>query len=227
MTDTDTSPAPRLSRPAFEPSDPSRGIAAADPELLELPDPPKRQRTLTVAVLLLTAVLSLLMMIALRRDATYAFASSVPVELGELRDAPLDRVSAGTLVRAQGMLGAALAIRYERPLTEGSFRLMPVAGRTNVWAEVRVPAGAETRRFVPPSEFVGRLVRFDAAGPKHRGLAAAVKGTTGQEIPGGAWLLVDGDVPSNARWAAALMLMFAGFAAWNLFAAASLLRRVR
>ena len=40
-----------------------------DPELLQLPDPPKRERTLTVAMLLFTAVASIAMIFALRRDA--------------------------------------------------------------------------------------------------------------------------------------------------------------
>ena len=200
---------------------------AVDPELLGLPDPPKRERSLTVALLLFTAFASLAMVLALRRDAAYAFAPAHAEDLGDLGSAPAAAFRDNAFVRARAMLGAAHAIRYERPLVSSSFRLMPVAGRPNVWAEVRVPAGAENVRWVPPGEITGRLVRFEASGPKHRGLADAVKTATGQDVPGGAWLLVQDEGPGDARSALLLVALFAGFAAWNVFATTRLLRKVR
>lgn len=209
-----------------------RGIEheEVDPELLELPAPPKAERTWTVALLLFTALASLAMLFTLRRDAAYAFSDAFSdakvTELGELDAAPQTSFVENAFVSGSGMVGAGHAIRYERPLASGSFRLMPVAGRPNVWVEVTVPAGAENVRFVPPSSFKGRLVRFDATGPKHRGLASAVRDVTGQEVPAGAWLLVDGDEPKGSRWAVMLVIMFAGFAVWNVLASAKLLKKV-
>jgi hypothetical protein len=197
-----------------------------DPELLDLPDPPKRERTITVALLVFTAFAALAMVLALRRDAAYAFAEPQARDLGDLTAADTSSFVENEHVRAQAMLGAARAIRYERPFVAGSFRLMPVAGRDDVWVEVHVPPRGETIRWVPPSQVSGRLVRFETAGPRHRGLAGAVKDATGEEVPKGAWLLVDGATPSDARWAVLLVLLFAGFAGWNAFAAAKLLRRV-
>lgn len=197
-----------------------------DPELLDLPDPPKRERSLTVAMLLFTALASLAMMVALRRDAAYAFSVRDAADIGDLGSTPDSALVENRYVHATAMLGAAHAIRYERPLQAGSFRLMPVAGRPNVWTEVRVHAGEENVRWVPPGALTGRLVRFEAAGPRHRGLADAVKDATGQEVPPGAWLLVDGDAPADARWAVLLVMMFAGFAIWNVGVSAKLLRRV-
>lgn len=198
-----------------------------DQELLELPDPPKRERTLTIAMLLFTAAASIAMIFALRRDAAYAFAPPAPAELGDLATAPASAFAENRFVRGQGMLGAAHAIRYERPLVSESFRLMPVSGRHDVWIEVRVPPGAENVRWVPPSQVSGRLVRFAAAGPKHRGLTSAVRDATGQLVPADAWLLVEGDAPSGSRWAVLLELLFAGFALWNVLVTAKLLRKVR
>ncbi len=195
-----------------------------DPELLDLPDPPKRERTLTVVLLVLTAFASLAMVFALRRDAAFAFTPTDAVDVGDLGS--LEKFVDNRLVRGEVMLGAAHAIRYERPLSSDSFRLMPVAGRPSVWVELRVPAGAESMRWVPPSQVAGRLVRFEVSGPKHRGLAAAVSEATHQDVPEGSWLLVDGESPDRARWAVVLVLMFTAFAAWNLFACAKLLRRV-
>ncbi|MDB4935309.1 MAG: hypothetical protein JWP87_2281 [Labilithrix sp.] len=203
------------------------GDEAIDPELLDLPDPPKRERSVTVGMLIFTAFASLAMVVALRGDATYAFAQAHPTELGDLGSAPAAAFVENAFVSGSGMLGAAHAIRYERPLVSDSFRLMPVAGRPNVWVEVRVPAGAENIRYVPPSQFTGRLVKFESAGPKHRGLAAAVRDATGQKVPEASWLLVEGDSPAGARGAILLVLMFLGFAVWNLTTAAKLLRRVK
>jgi hypothetical protein len=211
----------------LSPSSPTGEKEELDPELLGLPDPPKQERTRTVAMLLFTAIASLAMVFALRRDAAYAFGEVKPVDVGDLGAAPADAFAENRFIRGEGGLGAARAIRYERPLVSGSFRLMPVAGRPNVWVEVRVAPGAENVRWVPPSQFSGRLVRFDAAGPKHRGLADAVRDATGQAVPAGSWLLVDGDEPSGSRWAVLLVLMFAGFAIWNLSVTAKLLRKVR
>lgn len=126
---------------------------AIDPELAELPDPPKRERSFTVATLIFTAFASLAMVAALRGDAVYALhgSNARAVELGELGSAPAAAFVENAYVSGTAMVGAAHAIKYERPFVADSFRLMPVAGRPNVWVEVRVPAGAENSRYVPPT----------------------------------------------------------------------------
>src|SRR5688572_1604109 len=108
-----------------------------DPELLDLPDPPKRDRTITVALLVFTAIAALAMILALRRDAAYSFAPPSARDVGNLNHAPADTFAENQYVRGEAMLGAGNAIRYERPLVSDSFRLMPVAGRDDVWVEVR------------------------------------------------------------------------------------------
>ncbi len=178
-------------------------------------------------MLVFTAFASLAMVVSLRNDASYAFASAQPTDLGDLGTAPAAAFVENGFVRGSAMLGAAHAIKYERPLVSDSFRLMPVAGRPNVWVEVRVPAGAENIRYVPPNQLTGHLVRFDSAGPKHRGLASAIRDATGQRVPEASWLLVEGDSPTSARWAIMLVAIFLGFAIWNLSVAAKLLRKVR
>jgi hypothetical protein len=197
-----------------------------DPELLELPDPPKQGRTMTVALLVFTALCSVLMLLALRRDAAYAFAVAEARDVGDLTTAKTDELVENQYVRANVTLGAGGAIRYERPLVSDSFRLMPVAGRDDVWVEVREPPRGENVRWVPPTQVSGRLVRFETAGPRHRGLAGAVKDTKEHDVPKGAWLLVDSAAPSDARWAVILCVLFGCFAAWNAFATAKLLRKV-
>jgi hypothetical protein len=200
-----------------------------DPELLCLPDPPRRERSWTIVVLVLAAVSAMAMVLVLRRDLAFALASSSPANVGDLRTASESTLASSDnrLVRAEGMLGAAGGIRYERPFTEDTFRTLQVAGRTDAWVDVRVLAGQESGRWEPPRSFVGRLVRFDAAGPRHRGLAAAIEEATHEPVPSGAWLLIDGEEPANARWAILLSTMFLGFAAWNAVAVARIVRKVR
>jgi hypothetical protein len=224
---------------ASPPSVPSLSSAASpsvlpgndlDPELLALPDPPRGERTLTVLVLAFTALVACAMSFTLRGDVAYAFSDASALDLGELRDVgPISAADGmnNRLVRARGLLGAAGAIRFERPFESDSYRVSPVAGRRDLWVEVHVPAGEESGRYIPPSSFAGRLVPFDDAGPRHRGLVSAIGATTGEPVPAGARVLVDGEVPSRARWAVALALVFLAFAVWNALAIARLLRRAR
>jgi len=191
---------------------------------LALPDPPKQALWLTVLVLAVTALASLAMVFALRRDVAYAFASSTPRDVGDLGALQIDGLAGNELVHAKAMLAGAGAIRYERPFDTGTYRLAAVVGHPNVWVELRVPAGAESGRFVPPQDFYGRLVPFTKAGPKHRGLTHAITDATGTVVPEGAWLLAEGERPETARWAVALVVLFSVFAAWNVVTAAKLLR---
>jgi hypothetical protein len=199
-----------------------------DPELLSLPKPPRTERTLTLLVLGLAAMAALAMAIILRRDAAYAVADRSPAALGDLREVPLSALAPheNRLVRAEGVLGAAGGIRYERPFVEDTFRALPALGRNDVWVDVRVPSGQETGRWEPPRSFTGRLVRLEDAGPRHRGLAEAIERATGQRVPKGAWLLVDGQAPENMKWALVLVVMFLGFSVWNVAGIARIVRRV-
>ena len=98
--------------------------------------------------------------------------------------------------------------RYERPFRRGSFRVLPVVGRNDLYVEVAVPERAENGRFVPPDRFRGRLVPIAAAGPRFRGLAGAAG------IGENAWIIVDGETPASARWSLPLaigLVLAAGF----------------
>lgn len=182
---------------------------------------------MAVAILMFTALASLAMVAALRQDVAFACVGAHPTDVGDLGATSNQALVESSYIRGHAMLGAAHAIKFERPLATSSFRLMPVAGRPNVWVEVRLPPGAENARYVPPTEFTGHLVRFDSAGPRHRGLASAIHDATGQKVPDGSWLLIDGESPAAARWAIVLVIMFLGFAVWNVNATAKLLRKVR
>lgn len=198
-----------------------------DKELLELPDPPRQERTWTVVLMVLAAIASVTMAVAIRRDVAFAFGPAAPQNVGELSTVAGTSLQENAFVRAHGTLGAAGAIRFERPLVEGSYRVAPVAGRTDLWVEMRVPEGGENGRFVPDAEFTGRVVRLSGAGLKHRALDGAVSNALGERVPDDAWLIVSDETPRGARGSIALAIMCLVFAVWNVAAIARLFRRVR
>ena len=201
------------------------GREEVDPELLELPDPPRGERRSTLLVMAIAAVASAAMAVSLTRDASYALGSSSVTDLGDLSTA--SGFVSNSYVEGKGQLAGAGQLRYERPFESDSYRIAPVAGRNDVWVELRVPAGAESNRFVPKAEFSGRDVRFSQAGLRHRGLRGAIEDHTGQKVPDNAYLLVDGQAPESSRAFAMLWMMFVGFALWNVAAIARLVRKVK
>ncbi|WP_437675531.1 hypothetical protein [Sorangium sp. So ce131] len=209
------------------PRGPGFDVTGPDPELLALPAPPKQERTVTVALMAVTALAALYMAFALLGEARYALSPGQPVDVGELAALRPGPDLANRYVRAVGLLGTRGAIRYGRAAEGDSFRLAPVAGNPGLWVEIRVPEGFEGPRFVPPSSFAGRLVPFGSAGIRHARLAGEVEEQAGTSVSGDAWLLIDGSSPRASRWAVALVALFLGFAGWNLFGIARVLHRVK
>lgn len=216
--------------PPAEASDVQIGLLGkeeVDPELLQLPDPPRGERRSTLAVMALAAVASAAMAAALTRDAAYAFRSTSATDLGDLVQTPTSAFVSNEFVQGKGQLAGAGQLRYERPFESDSYRIAHVTGRADVWVELRVPAGTESNRFVPKAEFSGRLVKFADAGLRHRGLRSAIEDRTGQKVQDNAYLIVDGQSPTGSRAFAFLWAMFVGFAMWNVVTIARLLRKVK
>jgi len=177
--------------------------------------------------MIITALFALVMIVALAGDVRYALTSADPYDVGDLTHFVPDASFSNRFVRGTGLLGAAGAIRYERPMERDSFRLAPVAGNDKVWVEMRVPASVESVPFVPPSTFVGRLVPLGKAAFRYRGLRRSVQEVTGADVAADAWVLVDGATPTSSRWTVALAMLFAVFAAYNLVTIARIVRPVR
>jgi len=210
------------------PSSPELIAAAegsADPELLALPRPPRLERLVSLALMIVTALLAAAMAIGLAGDVRYAVASAEPSDIGDLIHWVPDPSCSNSFVRATGRLGAAGAIRYDRPMERDSFRLAPVVGNDSVWVEMRVPAGAE--HSAPPTTFVGRLLPVRTASFRYRGLERSVHEVTGAVVPANAWVLVDGATPMASRWTVALALLFVVFAGYNLVTIARIVRPVK
>ena len=213
--------------PAAEMALTGPGEGTTDPELEALPEPRRPGRRLTLASLALTACAALLMAFSLFGEVRYALRSGSPRELGNLVAFDAASVEKNSWVHGEALLSTAGAIRYGRPMETDTYRLAPVSGNDRLWVQVRVPAGLEGPRFVPPTSFVGRLVPVSEAGLRYAGLPAAVANASSSRMPEQAYLLVDGEAPSTMRWALGLMALFVGFAGFNLFGLYRLVRPIR
>ena len=145
-----------------------------------------------------TAFLALTMTVALAGDVRFAFAGAIPDDVGNLMHFVPDASMKNRFVRGTGMLSAASAIRYDRPMERDSFRLAPLAGNESIWVEMRIPEGVEGAQFVPPATFVGRLLPMHSAAFRYRGLGQSVREVTGAAVPDSAWVLVDGATPTSS-----------------------------
>jgi hypothetical protein len=215
---TSSSPSPELSAPLESP---------VDPELIELPRPPRLERFVSVALMIATAVLAGVLGVGLSGDVRYALASSEPDDIGDLAHWVPQADMSNRFVRATGRLASAGAIRYDRPLERDSFRLAPVAGNDKMWVEMRVPDGAGSGPFVPPTTLVGRLVPLQGAAFRYRGLGRSVQEVTGATLAPDAWVLVDGATPTSSRWTVALAALLLAFAGYSLLTIARIVRPVR
>src|SRR5687767_9284735 len=121
---------PQPLSPTLSPSEEPPAINAAppDPELIALPAPPKRERTATVILMLITAVFALGMASSLFGEARYAITPGTPVDLGDLATLGPTADLENRYVRAAGLLGTTGAVRYGRAAEGDSFRLAPIAG---------------------------------------------------------------------------------------------------
>ncbi len=203
--------------------------AAPDPELVQLPKPRHPWRRATVVSLVLCFVSSVTLIMGLLGDITFSMRAGLPREIGDLASLQPGRAPVNRLVTADGELADHGGIKYRRPFESDSFRLVPVAGNPNVWVQVRVPAGFEDAHFVPPTSFVGRLLSVNSMGIRYSALRRAVvdAGWPEGQLPNGALVLVDGESPVSLRWVLALAAVLLGFAAFSLWAAASVLRPAR
>jgi hypothetical protein len=209
------------------PTSPELDALGQDPALVALPGPPKGERTATVVMMAVTALAAAWMSFVLLGEARYALMPGQLTDVADLATLNPTRDIDNRYVHASGLLGTTGAIRYGRAAEGDSFRLAPIAGNPKIWVEIRVPEGFEGPRFVPPTNFAGRLVPFKQAGVRHARLPESVRAQTESQVPDDAWVLIDGCSPRASRWATALVILFVGFSLWNVVGIVRVLGRVR
>ena len=202
------------SPPATDPS--QAPPVTRDSELLELPAPRRPFRRLTFVVMAMTFLSSIGLALGLSGDFAYALKSGPPTDVGELAKLRADPELANRWVRGEGALSATDVVLYNRPLDADTHRLARVENHPELWVEVRVPSDADGERFVAPGSFVGRLVPVERAGVRFGALSSAVEEAGKAPLSENTWLLLDGEAPRTTRWVIGVMLLLAGFAAFNI-----------
>lgn len=204
-------------------------VAGPDPELAQLPMPRHPWRRMTVLSLLLCSVLSIALLFGLRGELAFSMIRQAPTPLGELAAPALRAQPVNQWVQATGQLSDHGGIRYQRPLEADSFRLVPLQGQPRIWVQVRVPAGYENEHFVPPANFVGRLLKVGNLGLRYSALREAITdaGWPKSQMADDSWILVDGESPSSIRWVMGLAAVLVLFCVFSIGAAAVVLRPTR
>lgn len=212
------SSSPDPARPSSSPEarEGRRARADSHDELARLPPPRRPWRRATLVTLTLSAAGSLVLALLVLPDVGYSLTSGAPRELGDLSATTPDPGAKNAWVHGEAALSTTRAIRYRRPLESDSYRLAQVEGNPRVWVQIRVPAGEEGPRFVPPTSFVGRIVPVAESGIRQQDLRAAVS-EVGLSPPNeDAWLLIDGESPAAMRWVLGLLLLLLGFFVFNV-----------
>lgn len=201
--------------------------SGTDLELADLPEPRRPWRRATFAAMALVSLISLGLSVNLVPDLVFALNPSPPVELNDLERFRPQSELHNRLVHGEATLSADRAIRYERPMEPDSYRLAEVVGNPQLWVQVRVPAGDEGPHFVPPTSFVGRLVRAHDVSIRQQGLSEAVAQAGLGKLDADTWILIDGEAPQTMRWVFGLLALLLAFAIFNVVGILRLARPIR
>jgi hypothetical protein len=200
---------------------------AIDDELAKLPPPPRAQRTLTLAIMLVTAALALFLAWAVQQEAAFALQAAPTASAVDLTNHNLEP---GTWVSGSVALGAIGGVSFDRPLVQGTERILPVVGTgARLWVAVHSQASQhDTGRFVPPAQISGHVVSLTHPGLRYRGVKDSVVASLGPDakVPEDALLILDGETPAALRWSLLLVGACLAFAIWNVVYAARLVRRI-
>jgi hypothetical protein len=148
---------------------------------------------LTVMAAAVVAAMALVM--ALRRDISYALASDRVVELGDVQSLHANSLVSNSYVRISGMPSVARSVGFSKWLG-ARYRVFPLAGQRNVYVQVE-DDGGET--FVR-TEFTGRLVSFGDLGNRYAGLTRVMRQEAGLPVTEASFLLLAGDAPGSYAW---------------------------
>jgi hypothetical protein len=198
-----------------------------DADLQALPPPRRPWRRLTLAVMSVTLLASVGLLASLRGEISFSIFAKAPRAIGELSAFTPRQVDENSWVQGEGELEVQGAIAYRRPLESDSYRLSPVRGAEKLFVQVRVPRDDDDpdhKRFVPPTSFVGRLVRAENGGVRLSQLGGAIDEAGRPPLPDDAWLLIDGEAPSTTRWTLGVTMLLVGFAVFNVIGLRRLLR---
>jgi hypothetical protein len=184
------------------PPHPAGAQDAVDPELLALPAPPRGRRTLSMALLCAVAIGAAALVLHLRADVAYSFASDKVSELGEATHAKLGELVPNSYVRVHGTPMLSRMVRFERGLGD-DYAIFPLAGQHQIYVQVPLAALSDPARAAQ-AEWSGRLLTFGQLGGRLRAVRQYLAAELGMPVTAESYVVLAEEPPSAYGWSIAL-----------------------
>lgn len=188
-----------LKEPLRAPSSTTRD--EVDPELLALPRPPSGRRTATMFVMALAVAVALSLVLSVRYDVAYFFASGSAQSLGDATAIAPASLSSNEFVEITGTPMMSELVRYRRVLSQQRYVVFPLAGQRTIF--VHMP---ESALDVPRTSFSGRLVTFGQVGRRLEGVRSFFEETMQTPVTGESYVLFLDESPGTNAWSLLLAL---------------------
>ena len=188
---------------------------AVDPELLDLPAPPRGRRFIAMTLMALVVVASLGMLASLRGDIGYYFATPTAIDLGDVGGVDPAALTPNTYVTVRGTPMASNTVHYQRVLSGDAYAVFPLAGQRNIFVQLPVE-DAHQARTLARSEWSGRLVTFGQLGGRFSTIRGYLHETMGMPVSSESFLLLADEAPGTYGWALGLAALCLVFVALNV-----------
>ena len=188
---------------------------AVDPELLDLPAPPRARRLIAMTLMALVVVASMGMLASLRADMSYYFAAPTALDLGEVTAIQPANLTPNTYVTVRGTPMASNTVHYQRVISGESYAVFPLAGQRNVFVQLPLE-DAHQARTMARSEFSGRLVTFGQLGGRFSTIRGYLHETMGMPVSSESFLLLADEAPGTYGWALGLAALCIFFVVLNV-----------
>ncbi|MFW5920668.1 MAG: hypothetical protein ACOCUS_02420 [Polyangiales bacterium] len=196
----------------------AEGAPGVDPELEALPAPAPWRRLAALTLMALVVVASVALLLSLRADIGYFFASDDATSFGEATEVEAATLEPNTFVRVQGTPMAAGTVRYRTFLGTQKYAVFPLAGQRTVFVQVPIE-DLERSRDLARREFSGRLVTFGQLGGRMGTVRGYLEEQMGLDLSSETFLLMADEPPSSYGWALGLAALCVLFVLVNLWLA--------
>jgi hypothetical protein len=173
--------------------------AEVDQALLALPAPPRARRLAAMASMAAAVAAAIGLMVELRYDVSYSFASDQAIDLGSVTALDLSELEPNVYVRVRGTPMLSRLVRYEKALSGASYAVFPLAGQRQVF--VQMPAAAiDDPMRAAPGEFSGRLMTFGQLGGRFRAVRDFLARELGMPVTAESFVVLTEEPPSAYGW---------------------------
>lgn len=149
-----------------------------------------------MALLGAVAVTAAALVVHLRADVAYSFASSRVSNLGEATHAQLAELAPNTYVRVRGTPMLSRMVRFERGLFGDSYAIFPLAGQHQIYVQVPLSALQDPARAAQ-GEFSGRLLTFGQLGGRLRAAREYLQDEMGMPVTAESFVMLAEEPPAS------------------------------